>query len=251
MHMMNTTMTLLAGLLLAGLSACDGHAGSTAVAPEKGFATGRAVDTQGKPIAGAKVLLDNSIFYASYIDGSTGDDGRYRIRVHPGAWKAQASFRTSYNGKTYVLDLAPDNSDSFDQDGAVRNFSWKLEGRTPGNDYGYYGGFIQLTSAIGFYEDMEAIELTLVPQGPLIDGSQGKTLRLRLGDHYWVDRYQVEDVPIGRYLVTATLHGDDGPRPLKIQDWHTRGDFAPEFQLDFLPRSNGILRILASIVIGE
>jgi len=251
MHKTKTTMTLLASLLLSGLSACEGHAGKDAIAPEKGYATGRAVDTQGNPIAGAKILLDNSVFYASYIDGTTREDGSYRIRVQPGAWKADASFRKTYNGRTYVLELDPDNDDSFNEDGVVRDFTWKLEGRTPGNEYGYYGGFIQLSPAIGFYEDLEAIELTLTPHGPLIDGSQGKTLRLRVGDHYWVDRYQIEDVPIGRYRVTATLQGDDGPRPLKIQDWHAKGDFEPEFQLDFLPRSGNVLRISASIVIGE
>lgn len=242
---------LLSGLLLPALSACGGHAGEYAVAAEKGYATGRAVDTQGKPIAGAKVLLDNRMFYASYIDGTTREDGSYRIRMLPGAWKADASFRKAYNGRTYILALEPDSDDSFDGDGIVRNFTWKLEGRTPRSDYGYYGGFIQLSAADGFHEDMAAIELTLAPHGPLIDGSQGKTLRLRMGDHYWVDRYQIEDIPIGRYVVTATLHGEEGARPLKIQDWHAKGRFQPEFQLDFLPSSGNVLTASASIVIDE
>src|SRR3546814_19356485 len=76
--------------------------------------------------------------------------------------------------------------------------------------------------------------LTLTPSGPLIDGSQGKTLRLRLGDHYWVDRYQVEDIPIGRYTVEATLKSEQGDRRLRIQNWPAKGEFKPEFQLDFI-----------------
>ncbi|MGY1408266.1 MULTISPECIES: carboxypeptidase-like regulatory domain-containing protein [unclassified Luteimonas] len=238
----------LSGLLLSGMTACDA---SDRPATERGYATGRVVDTHGEPIAGAKVLLDNAVFYASYIDGTTRDDGSYRIKVQPGAWKADATFRKTYNGKTYALELDPDHNDSFNEEGVVRNFTWKLEGRTPDNEYGYYGGFIQLSTDIGFYEDMETIELTLTPNGPLIDGSPGKTLRLRMGDHYWVDHYQIEDVPIGRYVVTATLEGDDGPRPLKIQNWHTKGDFESAFQLDFLPKSNSTIRISASIVIGQ
>lgn len=238
-------------LALSTLQACDASAPVTGSVLETGHATGKVVDTRGEPLAGARILLDNAIFHASYIDATTRDDGTYRIRVQPGAWKAHASFKQTYNGKTYTLELRPDNHDSFADEGAVRNFTWKLEGRTPGNDYGYYGGFIQLSTDIGFHEDMEAIELTLTPDGPLIDGSPGRTLRLRMGDHYWVDRYQIEDVPIGRYVVTATLESDDGPRPLKIQDWHARGDFEPAFQLDFLPKSDRTPGISASIVIGQ
>src|SRR3546814_11710318 len=66
---------------------------------------------------------------------------------------------------------------------------------------------------------MEDVELTLTPSGPLIDGSEGKTLVLRQGDHYWVQFGYLEDIPIGRYTVTAILKNKDGPRPLRIQDW--------------------------------
>lgn len=242
---------LLTCLALAALPGCEGSATAATPAAERGYATGKAVNTRGEPIAGAKILLDNAVFYASYIDTTTRDDGSYRIRVEPGAWKADATFKTTYNGKTYVIELDPDNNDSFNEEGVVRNFTWKLEGRAPDNEYAYYGGFIQLNTDLDFYEDMADIELTLTPSGPLIDGSPGKTLQLRMGDHYWVDRYQIEDVPIGRYVVTATLHGDGGPRPLKIQDWHTKGDFVPAFQLDFRPVSDSSMRIAASIVIGQ
>lgn len=241
----------LAALALPLLSACEESRGTEAARAEGGYATGTVVDTRGKPIAGAKVLLDNSVFYASYIHGSTGDDGRYRIRVQPGAWRAHATFTKQYNGRTYTLELHPDAIDSFDQDGAARNFTWQLEGRGPVNDYSYYGGFIQLSAAVGFYEDFNDVELVLTPDGPLIDGSPGKQLRLRLKDHYWRDYYQVEDIPIGRYTVTATIETDGQPRPLRIQDWHEEGEFVPAFQLDFLPESSGSPGAKASIVIGD
>ena len=244
-------MALLAIIALSVLAACEASQATATARAEAGYATGQVVDTRGNPIAGAKILLDNSVFYASYIHGSTGDDGRYRIRVQPGAWRAHATFRKEYNGRTYTLELHPDAIDSFDQDGAVRNFNWQLEGRGPVNDYSYYGGFIQLSSAVGFYEDFNDIELVLTPDGPLIDGSPGEQLRLRLKDHYWRDYYQVEDIPIGRYTVTATIEIDGQTRPLRIQDWHEKGDFVPEFHLDFLPESGGTPGAKASIVIGE
>lgn len=249
MNATKKTMLLLATLALPGLPACGRHDGSTVIATETGYATGKVVDTRGEPVAGAKILLDNSVYYASYIHGSTREDGSYRIKLQPGAWKADASLEREYNGRTYTLELHPDNVDSFDESGAVRNFVWKLEGRTPDNDYGYYGGFIQLSTDLDFHEDMADIQLTLTPAGPLIDGSEGRTLQLRLHDHYWVDRYQVEDVPIGRYRVTAILRGDGGDRPLRIQDWHTKDDFVAEFRLDFLPKSASVSNA-ASIVIG-
>ncbi len=244
MHKTKATMFLLAPLLLAGLGACAaGSAGS-------GHATGLVVDTHGNPVAGAKILLDNTVFYASYIHGSSKADGRYRIKLHPGAWRAQASIKKDYNGRTYTLELHPHDNDGFSEEGAVRDFSWKLEGRTPDNEYGYYGGFIQLTTDLDFHEDLSDIEITLTPDGPLIDGSQGKTLQLRLRDHYWVDNYQIEDIPIGRYTVTATLHGDAGARALGIQDWYTRDAFAQAFRLDFNPNPGRGPKNSASIVIG-
>ena len=242
-------MLLLAGMALSALSACAAGEANDHLEAKNGYATGKVVDGRGEPLAGARILLDNSVYYASYIHGSTREDGSYRIKVPPGAWKADASIRKDYHGRTYTLELHPDSIDSFDGSGAVRNFVWKLEGRPQDNDYGYYGGFIQLSTDLDFDSDLEDIELTLVPDGPLIDGSTGRTLRLRLGDRYWVDRYQVEDVPIGRYRVTAMLRGDGGDRPLRIQDWNTKGDFSPEFQLDFLPKSASVDNA-ASIVIG-
>lgn len=246
-----TTTTLLAVLVSLGLSACEIQAGNATPKAETGYATGTVLDAQGKPIAGAKILLDNNVFYASYVHGSTKEDGSYRIKAQPGAWRAEASFKKEYNGKTYTLEMHPDNIDSFDDEGAVRNFIWKLEGRTPKSDYGYYGGFIQLSTDPAFSGELEDIELALTPSGPLIDGSQGKTLQLRLGDHYWVDRYQIEDIPIGRYTVEATLKSEAGDRPLRIQNWHTKGEFKPEFQLDFIPNPGSGTRNSASIVLGD
>lgn len=245
-----TSIALLAALMLPMLSACEGSGAADTAREESGYATGKVVDTQGNPIAGAKILLDNTVFYASYINGSTGEDGTYRIKAQPGAWRAYASFKKDYNGKTYSLDLHPDTIDSFDDTGAVRNFTWKLEGRKPENDYGYYGGLVKVFTDTGFYEDMEDVELTLTPSGPLVDGSQGKTLVLRQGGHYWVQYGYLEDVPIGRYTVTAILKNEEGPRPLRIQDWHTEDEFKPELQFDFIPESNGSTGASASIVVG-
>ncbi len=237
-------------LILFTTSSCSKSKKGSEPEAEKGYAIGKVTDLQGKPISGVEILLENSVLYASYIKGSTKVDGTYKIKIQPGAWYAHAYLKRSYNGKTYKLELHTDNAESFNEDGTVANFVWKLEGRIPRNDYGYYGGFIQLSSDIGFYDDFEDIELTLTPSGPLIDGSAGKTLKLRLGDHYWVDRYQIEDVPIGRYSLKATSNKDNKERPLKIQDWYTKSEFVSEFQLDFIPTPSTGINNSNSIVIG-
>ena len=246
MHQTTPSMFLLTCLALSALPGCDGSVAAATPPAERGYATGKVIDSRGSPVSGARILLDNTMFYASYLHGSTAQDGTYRIKMQPGAWKAQASLKTTYNGRSYTLPLHPDNAEAFDD---VRDFSWKLEGRVPDSDYAYYGGFIQLTDDFDF-NDMADVELTLTPSGPLIDGSEGRTLRLRPGDHYWVGRYQVEDIPIGRYLVRATLVGAGGPRPLHIQDWYARGNPATEFQLDFLADPGHGPKNSASLVIG-
>lgn len=239
---------LLAALILATLSACDTAPGDTSRS-ESGYATGTVVDTRGNPIAGAKILLDNTVFYASYINGSTADDGTYRLKVQPGAWRAYASFQKEYNGRTYSLELHPDSIDSFDDNGAVRNFTWKLEGRKPDNDWGYYGGLVKVFNETGFYE-MQDVEITLAPDGPLIDGSAGSTLVLRPSDNYWRQLAYLEDIPIGRYTVTAALLDGDTRQPLKLRDWDAKGDPAAELQLDFTPDTSGSPGATASIAIG-
>lgn len=241
-----TAAALLA--TLAMLSACEVDRVDSS-RPASGYATGTVVDTRGNPIAGAKILLDNTVFYASYINGSTAEDGTYRLKVQPGAWRAYASFHKEYNGRTYSLELHPDSIDSFDDDGAVRNFVWKLEGRKPDNDWGYYGGLVKVFNETGFYE-MPDVEITLVPDGPLIDGSQGSTLVLRPGDNYWRQLEYLEDIPIGRYAVTAVFMDGDARRPLKLRDGDAEVPLAGEMQLDFTPDSSGSPGATASIAIG-
>ncbi|HRN60940.1 MAG TPA: carboxypeptidase-like regulatory domain-containing protein [Gammaproteobacteria bacterium] len=242
-------MLLLAAFVLSGTASCR-DAGGTAAAID-GYVTGTVIDTQGKPIAGAKILLDGTILRDSYLRGTTGEDGSYRIQAQPGAWMAYAEFEKTYNGRSYPLALHPDSTDSIGDGGGVRNFRWKLEGRSPLNEYVYYGGFLIVDTTTTFADDIADVELTLTPDGPLIDGSEGKALRLRMHDHYWVQYGYIEDVPIGRYKVTAVLDNGGGPRPLKIATRNGDGVPATEYQLDFLPRSRERSRNSAEIIIGD
>ncbi|MGO1719219.1 MAG: carboxypeptidase-like regulatory domain-containing protein [Luteimonas sp.] len=251
MNTNTTSLLLVAGLTLSSVAACDHGPAAATTAPETGYVTGRAVDTLGNPIPGARIYLDNTLFSGSYIDTTSREDGGYRVRVYPGAWRAYASFRKDYNGRTYTLRLRPDAVDSFDQDGAVRNFTWQLEGRRPENDAGFYGGYIHTSSEFDFESDMEDVELVFTPDGPLIDGSPGTQLRLRLHDHYWRNLFQIDDIPIGRYTVTATLQSGATTRPLRVRNWHGQNDPVSALQLDFLPEHGSTPGASAAIVIGN
>lgn len=246
-------------------AACDGSAGdkhhadagstpaavAAASQPESGFATGTVRDSRGEPIAGAKVVLSNTVFRRSFIEGVTKADGSYRLPLQPGMWNAKATFRKEYNGRTYRLHLHPHNEQSFDPEGAVRDFTWKLEGRSEENRYRYYGGLIEIFTTEDFLDSDDDIRLTLVPDGPLIDGSPGRTLQLRRGDHYWDSGRTIEDVPIGRYIASASLENESGSRPLRVGPRDDKQPLAAQMQLDFIPDGSNTPGSKADIVIGH
>jgi hypothetical protein len=211
--------------------------------PEKNVAKGKVTDTGGKPIKGASILIDNTIFYNTHISGSTGGDGTYKIPLINGAWQAYASINVTYNGKTYEVDLHPDNSEGFSGEGAVRNFSWKLTGRKPEPLTGVYGGIILVDKyVLSTIYDTENIEFTLAPVGNLIDGSTGQVIRVNLGASGSDTEHKLNDLPIGRYTVTALYHSSTGNLPIKLRDriHNPSGDFVSSLQLDFEPTtSNG------------
>ncbi|MCT1526878.1 hypothetical protein [Sphingobacterium hotanense] len=179
------------------------------------------------------------MLYASYIHGTTDENGTYRIKSQPGPWRTFAYVDRTYNGQKYTMELFPDGTDAFNEERAVRNFTWKLEGDMPWEAGGYYGGFVMLRSGDGFYEDEKDIELVFTPVGPLIDGSAGRTLTIRYGEDKWQNRYELQGIPIGPYKVKATLKKNGTNQPLKVEDWDKQEGLKTEILLDFLPDPPG------------
>ncbi|GAB3917458.1 carboxypeptidase-like regulatory domain-containing protein [Larkinella terrae] len=193
------------GLLLnAGCSKSgdDPAAGGSATA---GFLVGQVTDPQGKPLPGATILADNLFLYNSHLETSSDAKGNYRVKTPTGSYRAIAQIRKSYNGKNYTLDLKPDNTAAFAGDeGAVRNFQWQLTGEDPEQSGRHYGGEVTLDKDIlSEIDDVENIEFTFTPVGPLIDGTAGKTLKIRSGEPHSNSYGRIPDVPIGRYKITA------------------------------------------------
>src|SRR5687768_2065357 len=143
---------------------------------EKGRVKGRVVDTKGNPIANAKVVIENTVLYASYVYATTDADGFYNTTVPNGSWKAAVQIEKQYLGVHYKFDLHPDNDNPFSgSESAIRNFNWKLAGAKPGGN-GYYGGYVMLYSEPGSSFEISDVELTLIPDGTLVDGTTGQSI---------------------------------------------------------------------------
>jgi hypothetical protein len=166
---------------------------------------GRVVDSQGNPLEGVQIVVDNTVYYNSAITSSTDANGEYFVRLEDGSWRVYAEMEREYNGRTYEIDLMADTFNSFaGMDGAVRNFTWQLQGEKPEPLVGFFGGdiYINRDPMTEFY-DTENVEFTLTPVGSLIDGSNGETIITKHGaprtDYY----SRIVDIPVGRYEISG------------------------------------------------
>ncbi|WP_241758547.1 carboxypeptidase-like regulatory domain-containing protein [Pyxidicoccus parkwayensis] len=216
---------------------------------ETNVVKGKVVDTAGKPLAGAEVVADNQVLYDSNVVGTTGADGTYRLDLGKAAvtWNASARFQRQYNGKTYTFNLHPSNPASFaTNEGAVRDFSWKLTGEKP--DGGNYGSPV-LFNMVAYENPQDPdtaldslnVELTLTPSGPLVDGSTGSPVTA----HATRDGNGtgLHDIAVGRYTITARYApSGKAAQPLVVRVNNT-GSYASSVTADFAAVTEGVYRI--------
>lgn len=202
-------LSLLSLLACASGDATDAH-----------VVRGTVVDTRGAPLAGARIVVDDTQYLGGGPTGATDSNGTYELTVPDGSWFAYAYYEREYLDRVYTIELHPLTNDSFaGVDGAVRDFEWRLSGDKPAPMVGTYGGTLYVwVDPDASVTDGDDVELTLVPEGPLLDGSDGATLTAR------PEGGLVEDVPLGRYRVRARHGGRD--LVVKVQD--TEEDYAPE-----------------------
>lgn len=225
--------TSLPALLIVFISCSNKKDASDSSA---GVVKGKVTTSDGKPLAGAKVLISSVIWYNSNNVVSTGADGTYSRRltdINNDAWYAYAYIDKEFNGKIYHMDLHPESTDDiFPGKGAVRNFTWKLTGNQVGRSSGVYGGVVKVVAEPGTFYDFMNVTLKMEPQGTLIDGSTGETIIRK------IDASQRIEVPVGRYKVSATYApGEQSPVQMKIR-LSDSGNYGTSAIVDFTPETD-------------
>lgn len=225
-------------LLTFGCSKNNDTIAVTITESAKGIVKGKVTYADGSPIANQKVVIENTILYASYVYATTNSKGEYSVPVPIGSWKASVQIEKEFLGKKYKYDLHPDNPNAFaGYDGAVRNFICKISGAKP--DGGYYGSPVKAYGELLSFINMPDVELTLTPDGALIDGSNGAVIKKRLVD-VGGGEYGIDDVPVGKYIITARNAVTNQSLEIRIRNTgnyanSVTGIFNSDFQLpDFL-----------------
>ncbi|PYE52766.1 carboxypeptidase-like regulatory domain-containing protein [Deinococcus yavapaiensis] len=206
---------------------------------------GRALDERGRPVAGAVVMIE-PVSFSGLVEAKTDASGAFVSVPLNGAvapFRARAYKVVNYNGQRYCVRLAPEtaaDAELFNPSSRpVRNFRWRMTGATGdapdaiGSDA--WGGSISFSNRINidsnepeYVKPDDKIELTMVPRGPLIDGSTGRTLTkvVRAKDI-------VANLPVGWYGVTAKLVRSDGTKEsLKVSMSYY--DEEPASSVDFM-----------------
>jgi len=206
--------------------------------PQAGFVSGKVVDLKNRPVANATIIANNSDYYNHAVIGTTDASGNYKIKlptgIGAGSFYIRGSVQVKYHGKPYDLSLFTENDGEFSPYvGAIKNLTLKLTGARTGNfgDDGFYGGILEIENNANSVEKGD-IEVTLVPDGPLVDGSVGQTIIRRSP----ADDYYIYDIAVGKYKITAKDLTTGKRLAVKIRDdgkeygQTTTGIFVPPYE---------------------
>jgi len=182
--------------------------------------TGTVVDTQGRPIVGARVLIvpaltTGSVEVRSDANGVYVAEGLLDIPYRARAWTF-----VDHGGQRVCLRLGMESPVDFDTfvptQGAVRNFRMQLSGPiedlrdTPEQ----FGAVLSVYQAWPNEDAGNRIEFTFTPTGPLIDGTWSEPFTRVIDPD---GATEMRGIPIGPYRVGATLVASDGTRtPLGV-----------------------------------
>lgn len=190
--------------------------------------SGRVLDERGAPVPGARIIVEPVMFRGTFVS-KTDSRGAYQsIELNAAAnpYTVTAYKEVTYHGRRYCIRMAGEGheyKEAFNaKSGAVRNFRWKVRGSSDmpedGSSHGdqYWGGSLKFENISGddaiFVDWNATIEVRLIPDGPLIDGSQGKTVTrtVKVKDG-------LGDIPVGAYKLSASLVTPSGTKtPLKV-----------------------------------
>lgn len=188
---------------------------------EKGILKGRITDSNGQPISEAQIVAEHTVYYASYVYAISDDNGYYRTNIPQGSWQASVRLIKYFLGNEYAFDMHPANPEPFaGTEGAIRNFTWKLNGQKPNG--GYYGNSVAVYLP-GAELQSDDVELTLIPEGPLADGNNGQTITSSLSD-IGGGEDGIKDIPLGKYTITARKKSSGHLLKIRIRNTGTYYD---------------------------
>lgn len=201
--------------------------------------SGRVVDGAGRPVRGATVIADNTLFYNTNVIGYTDANGRYKLDISRpvGTWNVTASLTLKYAGQDIAIELIPENPQVLaGTEGGVRNFTFRPKPVTPDDPYGNLGQ-VSVTAAFEASDlDLTQVELTLTPLGKLADGSEGQVIKAR--PRNTADGALLVNVMYGTYRVTASYQGKPlqisrRPRPGENEDYAWGSSYTGPFVMGF------------------
>ncbi|MBB6097885.1 hypothetical protein HNR42_001308 [Deinobacterium chartae] len=224
----------------------------------QGSVQGQVVDGHGKPLAGARLEVYEvySRSRRSFVLRSD-QNGRYRAKLPPqqtapdwgqptdAFWKVSAHLEIARWGHRYCFPLlAAHNRPLRSQERAVRDFRLFQEPR----------GLIRFRLRTEQLPPLNryTLELTLVPTGPLWDGSRLSPQVIRTHSRELRPGLAIFDawyVPLGQYDISVALIGTaNRARPLKVapllkraggNPWRAKtGRYGASVRTDFIPSSS-------------
>ncbi|MEF2280401.1 carboxypeptidase-like regulatory domain-containing protein [Deinococcus sp. YIM 134068] len=184
---------------------------------------GVVLDALGQPIKGAIVRIEPGLT-GGMVGVKTDAQGQYTARsLIDMPYLATAWTLMPYRGQKFCLRVDSVNEEGYEpfsaKGGTIRNFRLKLSGVIPdAGENAFFGGEARLLHP-GWDDDgvvnwdESRVEVTLVPDGPLVDGplvdgSVGKPLvrTTQPGESF------LYDIPLGQYTATAVELRPDGTR---------------------------------------
>ncbi|HQU82574.1 MAG TPA: hypothetical protein PKY59_05605 [Pyrinomonadaceae bacterium] len=208
-----------------------------ALSPKPGKVRGYVKDWSGKPLAGANIGIRSSYLAGMYSGGQgvTDKNGYYEIAPPKGmAHFYNAGYQIDWGEGVAAVSLHPADGklDSFvTSDGAVENFVLLPYGITSRENLQenahlpstFYGGAIFLSWYSAEADDGNAppfavkdnakLEITLTPEGKMLDGSSGQPIIIRKTAGI-SGAFRIHNIPLGRYKISIKANG----KPLKMKD---------------------------------
>lgn len=201
------------------------------LAPKAGTIRGYVFDREGKPLKGAKIGARSTAaggFYSG-ASGATDDKGYYELAIPWGvAHYYCAGYAVDYGEGRAAMGLHPADGEAegfASTSGTVENWVLLSHGIADRDDIqnnpqylnNYYGGGLVMSWSLDGDERFPSpkdlpvnstFELTLTPEGDLLDGSKGRTIVIRknVGTLGFGQLY-LNNIPAGAYKITAKLAG--------------------------------------------